>query len=167
MRFYRLLPLLLLAICFIPLSAEAGSKRKKNDLTVRFHLQASQQDGEPFIMAVPAGAQGLPAYVKKIPEINENDITAVYPFAAQDGTMGVALKLDPHGRIMLDTVSVENRGRVFVVLVNARVVTAMLIDRRVNDGTITIPSGLSQPEIDQFLKKYRVIGEPEGKKKRR
>lgn len=169
MRFTRyFLPIFLLAaLVAAPLSVSASSKRKKDEITIRFHLQANEQDGAPFITAVQTTAAGAPAYVKKIPEINENDITAIYPFAAADGTMGCAYQLDPHGRMSLDTVSVENRGRVFVIFVNGRLVSAMLIDKRISDGVITIPAGLTNEEIDKMLLKYRVIGEPAKRPKKK
>jgi len=157
MRF-RLLLLPLLAVCCL------GAAKKKNALTVRFHLQASEQDGSAFVMPLPAGSARGPAFVKKVPEISEYDIKAIYPFPAADGTMGCAFKLDEHGRIALDALSVEQRGKVLVPLVNFRVVTAMLIDKRVSDGVIMIGSGLTQEEIAKLQKKYPTLGAP-GKKR--
>ncbi len=141
-----------------------GAAKKKNDITVRFHLQANEQDGAPFVMKLPAGSAQGPAYIKKVPEISEHDIAAVYPFPAADGTLGCAFKLTEHGRIVLDSMSVENRGKVLVSIVNLRVVTAVLIDRRVSDGIVMIASGLAQQEVEKIQKKYPTLGAPSKKR---
>jgi len=151
MQIRHLLPLL--AVLFL-------GAAKKPPLSIRFHLQAQKQEGESFVMKLPLERHGLPAtiYVKKIPEVTENEVREIYPFQAADGTMGCALKLDEHGRIDLDTCSVENRGKVLVCLVNLRVVTAMIVDRRVPDGIITIPSGLTDKEIAMMKKRFPILG---------
>lgn len=154
MRFRHFLPLL--ALFFV-------AAAKKPQVAVRFHLQANEKDGAPFVMRLPLANAPGPAFVKKIPEVSERDIVAVYPFPAPDGTMGCAFKLDDHGRIGLDTLSVESRGKVLVCMVNLRVVTAMLIDKRVSDGIIVVPSGLLPQEITMLREKFRLIGQPNGK----
>jgi len=160
MRFRFLLPLLIAPLLM------AGAK--KPVVTVRFHLKAAGSDAPPFVVPVQVPGAPAPVNIKKIPEISERSIQAIYPFQAADGTMGCAYKLDAHGRIGLDTTSSENKGGVLVAFVNGRLVTAMLIDKRISDGVIMIPSGLFPPEIDAMKKLYPVIGETpkKGKKKR-
>ena len=142
-----------------------GAAKKKDDVTVRFHLQANEHDGAPFVMKLPGGGTTGPAYIKKVPEISEHDIAAVYPFPAEDGTLGCAFKLTEHGKIVIDSMSVENRGKVLVSIVNLRVVSAVLIDRRVSDGVLMISKGLTEAEIAKITKKYNVIGETKKRKK--
>ncbi len=149
----------LLALLFV------AAAKKPPEMPVRFHLQAQESDGKPFVMPVPVHAGRGPAFIRKVPEISERDIEAIFPFTAADGTLGCALKLTPHGRIQLDTVSIEERGRVLVCMVGNRVVTAILIDKRVDDGILTIPSGLAPEEVTKLEQKYRLIGDPSGKPK--
>jgi len=148
-KWLRLLPLL--ALLFMGAAFRPA-------LSIRFHVTTNQMDGTPFVSVVEVGNPPRKVYVKKIPEINEMDIAAIYPFKAADGTLGCALKLDDHGQIHLDTLSVEHRGTVLVCIVNGRVVTAMLVDQRITDGIIEIPSGLTPKDVEVMRKNYRLIG---------
>lgn len=133
---------------------------KKPQVTVRFHTLANPRDGASFAMPVTLSNPPRTVYIKKVPELSERDVAAIYPFPAPDGTMGCAFKLDSHGAIGLDTLSIESRGSVLVCVVSHRVVTAMLIDRRVSDGIISIPSGLAKEEIALLQKQFRTLGAP-------
>lgn len=159
MLFRLLLPLI--ALCFI------AAAKKPPEVIVRFHLQANPQDGSAFTMPLPFNSPSGPAFVKKVPEISEQDIEAIFPFSADDGTLGCVLKLNPSGRLRLDAVSTEERGRVIVCFFGPRVVTAILIDKRVQDGILTIPAGLTQAEVAKLEGKYRIIGQPAPPKKKR
>lgn len=152
----RLLMISLLAL----LCVAAGKKQPQ--LTVRFFAEANRRDTNEF--AIPVTLQYPPrqAYISKIPVVSERDIAAIYPFDAGDGTMGCAFKLDVHGTLALDTVSVEKRGTSLVAMVNSRQILDMQIDRRVSDGILTIPRGLTPQEIAQLQKKYKTLGQ--GKK---
>ena len=150
MRFSRFLPPLL-ALVFLA----AASKPK---LTIRFHTEANANSGPSFaIKATLPDASTLS--ISKIADISENDIVAVFPFPAEDGSMGCAFKLDNHGRISLASLSQEYRGSLLIGFVNARPVTAMLIDRKVFDGILTIPRGLTPNEIALIQKTFPTLGE--------
>ena len=131
----------------------------KPPLSVRFHSTANPMEGEPFVMKVKVPNPTREVTIHKVPEISEQDIAAVYPFGAPDGTLGCSFKLDTHGAIGLDTLSVDKRGTILVALVNNRVVTAMMVDRRVADGIITISSGLSTAEVAMLQKRFRTLGQ--------
>lgn len=157
MRFFRLLlPLLALGLI-------AGTSKPK--LSIRFHLEANPNSGSSFTMQTVLPNSNRPVYLSKVCEISEKDVVAIFPFPADDGTQGCALKLDNHGRIALDLLSEQNHGATLVGFVNARLVTAMLIDRKVGDGIITIPRGLVPTEIEMMRKEYPTLGET-GKKKK-
>ncbi|SRR5581483_1652293 len=155
MRLRFLLPLL--ALMFVAFA------KKQSQVTVHFHLEANAQDTSTF--AIPATLHYPPrqAYVEKIPSFTERDIAAIYPFPADDGTMGCAFKFDEHGRFDLEMLSTEHRGHSLVAIVNGRQVIDMQIDKRVSDGIITIPRGLLPQDIAMLEKKFRVLG---SKKKR-
>lgn len=154
MRFRYFLPLLIAPLML------AGAK--KPQVTLRFHLKANPSD--PFVIPLQIPGMPTPVNVKKIPEVAEGDVVAIHPFAAADGTYGCALKLNFQGTLRLDTVSTEDKGKVLVTLFNGRLVTAMLIDKRVQDGVIFIPSGLTAPEIEMLKKAYPQLGATKAKK---
>ena len=150
MKMRSFLPLL--ALIFM---AAAG----KPPLSIRFHTTADAREGEPFVMSIKVPNAPGEVTIHKVPEISEQDVTAVYPFGAPDGTLGCAFKLDTHGSIGLDTMSVEKRGSVVLAMINGRVVTAMKIDRRVSDGIITISSGLTEQEVAMLQSRFRTMGQ--------
>lgn len=146
----RLLPFLALLLI--------AAGKKQPPLTVRFYTEANAKDTSTF--AVPVQLQYPPrtAYVSKIAAISERDVVAIYPFQAADGSLGCAFKLDEHGTIALDTLSVEHRGTALVAVVNGRQVIDMLIDKHVTDGIVVIPSGLAPQEILSLKKTFKTIG---------
>ncbi|XHR29244.1 MAG: hypothetical protein ACFUZC_01500 [Chthoniobacteraceae bacterium] len=153
MRF--LIPLL--ALCLI-----AGAKKPK--VAVRFHIEVNEVSGAPFIMTSAVPGSDRKVTLSKTAEINEDDIVAIYPFPVDDGTFGCAFRLDTHGRIALDSLSNDARGAMLVGFVNARAVTAMLVDKRVSDGVITMNRGLTQEEAILLTQAFPVLGQG-GKKK--
>jgi hypothetical protein len=105
---------------------------------------------------------GQQTYVDEIAAISEQDIIGIYPFAVADGTGGCSFKLDDHGTIGLDTLSMAKRGTLLIATINGRQVADILIDKRVSDGIVTIPGGITTDEMKDMLKKFALIG---GKKK--
>ncbi len=160
----QLRTLFLPLLALLPLLFVAAAKKPQQTM-VRFHLQGNPVEGDPFVMEVKL-ADGRGVFIKRIPEVSERDVEAIYPFPAPDGSMGCAFKLDVHGRIALETFSLKDRGKVLVCLLNGRVVTAMLIDKPIKDGVIMMPSGLFDQEIAMLQKEHPTIGQP-GKKKKK
>jgi hypothetical protein len=68
-------------------------------------------------------------------------------------------QLDEHGRTVLDTLSVEHRGGLLFVFINGRMITELQIDKRVSDGKIYIPSGLTAADVGLMKKQWRLLGE--------
>jgi hypothetical protein len=97
--------------------------------------------------------------IEKMPWISEQDVTAFSPYPAQDGTYGALIELDEHGRVVLDTLSIERRGSFLFVFINGRLITELQVDKRVADGKIYIPSGLTAADIDLMKKDWRLIGQ--------
>ncbi len=156
MRFMRFL-LPLLALCLI-----AGAKKPK--VTVRFHIEVNEVSGAPFMMTSVVPGSDRKVTLSKSAEISEDDIVAIYPFPANDETFGCAFRLDAHGRIALDSLSNDARGAMLVAFVNTRAVTAMLVDKRVSDGIITINRGLTREEAILLIKTFPVLGQSAQKK---
>lgn len=97
--------------------------------------------------------------IEKMPWISEQDVTAFSPYPAQDGTYGALIQLDEHGRVVLDTLSIERRGSSLFVFINGRLITELNVDKRVADGKIYIPSGLTAADIELMKKDWRLIGQ--------
>src|SRR5258708_39519138 len=93
-----------------------------------------------------------------MPWISEQDVMAFSPYPGQDGTYGALIQLDEQGRVVLDTLSVERRGGFLFVFINGRLITELQVDKRVSDGKIYIPSGLTAADIDLMKKDWRLIG---------
>ncbi len=59
--------------------------------------------------------------IEKIPTISERDVVAFTSLpGGRDGSYGVLFQLDDHGKLALDTLSVEHRGTFLYVFVNGR-----------------------------------------------
>ena len=97
--------------------------------TVRVHAQANENDGSVFATPVTTPISGKNIFIEKIPAISEHDVSAYRPYAASAGSFGALLQLDDHGRLALDTLSVERRGSTLLIFVNGRIITEFwLID---------------------------------------
>jgi len=135
-----------------------GMAKPQSDFSIRFYTQVMQGDDSNSFSAQVTLLNGRQCYVDQIANISERDIVAVYPFPAPDGSGGCALKLDDHGTMSLDSLSVEKKGTLLIATINGRQVADILIDQRVTDGIVTIPSGITVDEMKVILHKYPVIG---------
>jgi hypothetical protein len=147
----RFLPILALGLCCL------GMGQKQLPITIRFYTQTSSNDTDSFSANVTL-LNGSKTTVDDIAVISEHDIVAIYPFTAQDGSGGCAFKLDEHGTIGLDTVSTEKRGTLLIATINGRQISDIVIDKRVADGIVEIPNGITTDEMKVLLKKYPVLG---------
>src|SRR4029434_4673179 len=145
------------AFCLVFAAAEGVAKQRH--CTFRLHAQANPRDTETFAMSVRAQVTGKTVAIEKTPWISERDVMAFSPYPAANGTYGALFALDDHWRVVLDTLSVERRGSLLFVFVNGRPITELEIDKRVSDGKIFIPSGLTSADIELMKKDWRTIGE--------
>jgi hypothetical protein len=145
------------AFCLIFAATEGVAKQRH--CTFRLHAQANPRDTEVFATSVRAQFSGKTVAIEKMPWISESDIIAFFPYPAANGTYGALFQLDEHGRVVLDTLSVERRGGLLFVFINGRSITELQIDKRVSDGKIYIPSGLTSADIELMKKTWRLIGQ--------
>ena len=142
---------------------------KKKAITVRFHIEANERDGQPFAMPVKFHNPPRDGFMTQIPAISERNISAIFAFPAPDGTLGCAFKLDNFGRTALEEMSLSNRGSSVVAFVGTKTgthqVIDMVVDKVIRDGIISIPSGLTQLEIIALEKEFKVMGQTVKKKK--
>lgn len=145
------------ALCSAIFLASAGARQRH--CTLRVHAEANAQDGTAFSTAVRSQFSGKKVTIEKMPALSEQDVVAFRAYPAADGTYGVLLQFDEHGKLALDALSIERRGSFLFIFVNGRPVTELQVDRRVTDGKIYLPSGLSAGDIELMRKDWRVIGE--------
>ena len=146
-----------LAIGLLLILAAPLGLAKSKKCTVRVHAEGNENDGSVFATPVTTPISGKNIFIEKIPAISEHDVSAYRPYAASDGSFGALLQLDEHGRLALDTLSVERRGSTVLVFINGRIATELFIDRRVSDGQIFIASGLTAADIASMQKTWPQI----------
>ena len=148
--------------CLLPVLALllVAAAKKEPEVTVRFYTEGMAGDTNSFVVPLYLQNPVRKIYVSKIPNISERDIEAIYPFQTPDGSLGCVFLLSETGKIALDSLSVEKRGTSLIAVMNNRPVIPLLIDRRISDGILVIPSGLSIPEGLLLKKTFRVFIPP-------
>jgi hypothetical protein len=134
---------ILLALCTL-----AGAP--KPTVSWRVHVQVAGE-GLPRSQALPL-VLNKPAeqiYIKTLPELSERDIFDVRAFPAED-SLGMVVKLSPHGTHVLNSATFQNHGRILVVFLNGRVIYSPVIDRHITNGELLIPRGVFPKEIEQI-----------------
>jgi hypothetical protein len=145
------------AACLAFALIEAGAKQRH--CTFRVHAQANPHDSDVFSMSGRTTSSGKDIAIEKLAWITENDVAAFSPYPSPDGTFGALFQLDEHGRVVLDTLSIEHRGSFLFVFVNGRIITNLQIDKRVSDGKIYIPSGLTAGDVELMKKDWHLLGQ--------
>ncbi len=152
-----------LAVAFVTMMMTAVAFAKAKHSLVRVYAQANAKDTDVFASPITTPISGKSMFIEKIPTVSERDIVAFRAYPGANGTFGALLQLDEHGRLALETLSIEHRGSVLVVVVNGRAATELMVDRRVSDGQLYIASGLTAADIELMKKDWPQIGQ----KKRR
>ena len=152
-----------LAVAFVTMMMTAVAFAKAKHSLVRVYAQANAKDTDVFASPITTPISGKSIFIEKIPTVSERDIVAFRAYPGANGTFGALLQLDEHGRLALETLSIEHRGSVLVVVVNGRAATELMVDRRVSDGQLYIASGLTAADIELMRKDWPQIGQ----KKRR
>ncbi len=152
--------LLIAALAFV---LAAGAEAGPRHCIFRVHIAANEKDGEVFAQPLRS-LSGRDVFIEKTAWLSERDVKAFYPYRAADGSYAALLELDDHGRVVLDTLSVERRGSYLFVFLNGRPITELQVDRRVSDGKLYLGSGLTEQDIKLMNKDWKLIG---GKKKKK
>jgi preprotein translocase subunit SecD len=150
---------------------------KKPEFTVRFHVETTGRDTDRFSQPVALKSPPRQSFVEKTPVISERQIAGVYIYPAPDGSFAAVFKLDGDGRIALESVTTQKRGRALVAYVGTKKgshqVTDMMIDRPVLDGILVIQQGLTALEAEALKKQFKPVlpkgaapSTPEPKKKK-
>jgi hypothetical protein len=135
---------------------------KKTEVTVRFFEEANAMDTDKFARVITFKHPPRKGYISSIPAVHEGMFKAVYPFQAADNTWGCTFFLDAKGQMDLDVVSTSHKGGTLVAFLSTKTGThqaaELLIDQRITDGIITIPSGLTDLEIEAIKQNWPVVG---------
>jgi hypothetical protein len=142
-------------IIFTLLAAAIAAKPRHTML--RIHAQANAADTEAFSSSVRAQLSGKQVAIERVARITESEVQAFYPYTLGHGQFGALFQLDDHGRVILDALSVERRGSFLFVFINGRPITELQIDKRVTDGQLYIPSGLTAGDIELMKKDWKLI----------
>jgi hypothetical protein len=146
---------LLIAAFFFPVAM--GAAAGPRHCTFRVHITGNADDTAVFAQPIRS-LSGRDVFIDKTPWLSERDVKAFCPYRAADGSYAALLQLDDHGRTILDTLSVEHRGSFLFVFVNGRPLTELQVDRRVSDGTVYLPSGLTEADIRLMNKDLKLLG---------
>ena len=137
---------------------------KPHHCIVRVHVETNANDGATFSAPARSQFSGKNTTIEKMPTISERDVVAFRPYPRPDGGYGVLFQLDDHGTLALDALSIERRGTALFIMVNGRPITELQIDRRVSDGKIYLPSGLTAADIELMRRDWRMIGDRKSKR---
>ena len=147
----------LCASAILILAILSTGQGKSKHCQFRVHAEANAQDTEVFSSSIKAKVSGKEVSIQKVASITENDVIGFTAYQAADGTYGALMLLDDHGRISLDTMSVEHNGGYLFIFVNGRAITELKIDKRVSDGKIYLASGLTAADLQSMKKDWHVI----------
>lgn len=147
---------LLLAI-FLATFFSACESMKKERVVITVHSQGNDMDSPKTIFR--RKVNGRTMIFKIIPEFSTQSVSAVHAFPADDGTFGVALKLDFKGTQSLDIVTRLRQGEILMSMVNGTVVDYVVIDKPVSSGVFTVWKGLTQELVDILEEDHPSINE--------
>ncbi len=151
----RLLALAMLSLICLTAAVDA----RKPQCTLRVHAEGNANDGEVFSTKLRSAATGRSIAIEKVPTISELDVVAFRTYPASDGSFGVLFQLNDHGKLALDTLSIDRRGRYIYVFLNGRPLSEMQVDRRVSDGKLYFASGVTAADIELMKKEWPLIGQ--------
>lgn len=131
----------------------------EEQITITLNPEAGPQEGAQFVAPVTLLNPPMQTFIRRVPITNHRDIVAFYPFRAADGSLGAYFKLDNDGRAKIEQHTLSSLDQMAVFMVNGRPACAVKISKKIIDGIITLPSGLTPKEVVQLETKYPTIGQ--------
>ncbi len=131
----------------------------EDQITITLNPEAGPQEGSQFVAPVTLINPPLQTFIRRVPITNHRDIVAFYPFRAADGSLGpISSWITTAGPRSSSTPSRRwTRWRVFMV--NGRPACAVKISKKIIDGIITMPGGMTPKEVVLLETKYPTIGQ--------
>jgi len=163
----RLLSFLL--ACQLCISA-AFAGGKSTGVYVGIHAEGDEHDGPKMVR--PNVINGKPVYFRVTPEVVTRHFDAFQAFVADDGSYGVALRLNEEGMRAMQVMCSTNRGRLARTIVNGKALDIIRIDQPGTDGNFVVWGGLTAEDLKLMGKKFKRLngelpGEEVKKKKKK
>jgi hypothetical protein len=146
MRYWMLL---VLPVALLLTAAERAPRG-----TVRFHVETPGAAAKSFSTPVTLKYGKRTTRISRLAALSEAHIVKVRTFDAEDGSKGAYFLLSDIGRYSLETLSTQSRGLALVAFVNGRQVVDLVIDRKISDGILVIPLGLTPDEAARLEKMF-------------
>ena len=116
-------------------------------LSLRILVQSNQIANSAQTVAVPLTDPEETIYVNAIPEASEKDLIGVEPYNGPAGETGATLHFTSHAGLSFNADTMQNQGRILVVVLNGRVVYSPIIDSVISGGDFLIPHGVSPQDM--------------------
>lgn len=155
-RFIRLLFYLLL---FPSLGLGAG---KTKGPFIGMHPEGDENEGPRMVRGEVLAGRKI--WFRISPEVSGRHFSGYAPFAAADGTFGVALQLNAEGGRAVLVMCSTYPGKVVRIIANGHPVDAQRIAKPPSDGRIIIWQGLSRADLLLFDKTLKRFGGIDPKK---
>jgi hypothetical protein len=147
-----LLALLLAAGCRTPEERRA----RKLESTLRLHLSARPGETE---LREPVQIAGVTIFVERAFFLDESSVDEAQVLDTPDGGFLIRIAFNPHGRLMLESVSGSNPGRQIVIFSHfgdkhssrAAWLAAPRIPRRMSDGVLVFAPSLPRELADDIV----------------
>jgi len=129
-------------------------------ITIRLHQEGTEQEGASFVKPVTLINPPKKTFIRMVPVMTEKDIVEFYPFTAPDnsGSFGAYFILNPDGAARMEQHTASQRDTMLIALINGRIATALMVDKKITNGIITIPTGFLTSEIVQLEALYPTRG---------
>jgi hypothetical protein len=153
--------ILLVAVLFAGCKTTEASKEKKEQSTVRLHLEAPVTDDNSRSGTVLVTKQKIPINVDREPFLSEGDLHHA-EIVATPGGFAIALNFADHGMFQLDMVTTSNKGRRIAVLMQfpeSHWVAGPMITRRISDGVLTFTPDLTLEEAQRAVRGLNNVAE--------
>ncbi len=144
----KLLPCLLIC-CVLGLTA-CVTKPPKNMTTLRIHVPATEASSPQRRMQVAIRVPELTLQVDAQPVLTEADLDHAQ-VTGEGENLGLRLYFNTHGTIVLDTVSLNYRSQMLVIMINGAAIGAPLIKDRIVDGVFEFTPDLSREQAEKIV----------------
>jgi preprotein translocase subunit SecD len=132
----------LLPLLFLP--AHAGHSPPKIFMRVYVQTNEGLPPSEAQPLVIPPNNEVI--QVRTLPEVTEGDLLGV----EADASGSVHFRFNRRGLVNLDAVTAQNQGRLLIVMIDATIIYAPVIDEQITNGELIIPHPLN-PEVLKLL----------------
>lgn len=151
----------LLSILLTGCATSEKSKEKKEQSTVRLHLEVPQTDDNRASGVVLVARERIPINVEREPFLTEGDLHHA-EIVAEPGGFAIALNFSDHGMFQLDMVSTSNKGRRIAVLAQfpeSHWIAAPMITHRISNGVFLFTPDLTLEQAQRFVRGLNNVAE--------